>query len=171
VLSLGGVLGLGADHPVIISAQGGANPTSLTAPAIGKIKVAGSVENADIRAGFSPFGVAISHSVAIGVVSVRGNWIASSLAAGVATGDDGYYGDSQDFVIATGNSIASSIAKIVIRGQIAGTSDAMSATDRFAFTASKIGEFTLGTTAVRLAKNHRDERLIGTTGDVWIREV
>ncbi len=169
-LSIGGVLGASADHPVFILAQGIANPSARTALAIGKISIAGSVENADVRAGFSILGVAASHSVAIGVVSVRGDWLASSLSAGIETGADGFYGDAQDTVIVGGNSIASSIAKIVIHGRIAGTDNAVSATDRFGFTASNIGKFRLGATSVTLSKTQRDDLSIGTTGDVRIRE-
>ena len=170
-LSIGAVLGDNALHPVVIDAQGLANPTARTALAIGSIVVTGSVENADIRAGFSPFGVPSSHSVAIGRVKVLGDWAASSLSAGIEPGSDGYYGDAQDTVIVPGNSIASSIAKIVIRGRLTGTPDAASTTDHYAFTASKIGAFTLGTTPIALDANLRDDLLVGTSGDVRIREV
>ena len=170
-LNIGALLGDSALFPVVIAAQGFTDPTALTALAIGSLTVAGSVENADIRAGFSPLGTATSHSVAIGKVKVKGDWIASALAAGIDTGSDGYYGDATDTIIAGGNAIASSIAKIVIRGRLLGTPDAVSTTDHFAFTASKIGAFTLGTTPITLNANANDDLPVGTSGDVRIREV
>ena len=170
-LSIGAVLGDSAGFPVVIAAQGFTNPTAATALAIGSLTVAGTVQNADIRAGFSIFGVAVSHSVAIGKVKVKGDWIASGIAAGVEPGNDGYFGDALDTIIAGGNEIASSIAKIVIRGKLFGTPDAVSPQDHFAFTASKIGVFKLAGALIPLQANVRDDVLVGTSGDVRIREV
>src|SRR4029434_7088706 len=91
----GSVLG-NATHRALISA-GGEMDTGF---AFGKISIGGRVEFAGLRGGYGAFGTGFDGDGAttadsrIGRVTVGGDWIASSLAAGIHDNDgDGDLGD------------------------------------------------------------------------------
>ncbi|MHA3770753.1 beta strand repeat-containing protein [Verrucomicrobiota bacterium sgz303538] len=162
------------DSPVIISARGQAAPTGTSDIAIGKINIGGRVEHALILAGYNgsvnagdTAAAALNGNAQIGSVTVGGDWLASSIAAGVVdTGNDGF-GNADDTVIGGGASIAK-IASILIRGVVAGTA---TSGDHFGFVSHQIGAFTsLGFRAPLTAGTDIIE-LSPITGDVTVREV
>ena len=147
---------LGSDDSEIVITAGG----NLTVPAgattnvaITSIDVGGSVEHARILAGFDGFLAAINGSAGIGSVKVGGDWIASSLVAGVqnlgannaagGTGPDAdnlIFGNNSDHHIAAGPAgIRAKIASVTIKGLVIGTGGI--ANDTFAFVAEEIGAF------------------------------
>src|SRR5262249_27907302 len=82
-------------NPAIISARGEATPTATSDVAIGSLAWLGRVERASILAGVDAAGVAQNADAQIGNVVIGGDWIASSIAAGVVAGN-GFFGDTGD---------------------------------------------------------------------------
>lgn len=165
-LSIGGdVRGHSLDNPVDIFVLGTAQPTVKTAVALKSLTIGQSVDRANIRAGYDATGQPLNPNVQIGKVSVGGEWIASSLLAGVVATDQGLES------IGGGNGIASRIASITVRGYIAGTPASFFPNDFFAFAARQIGAFKVGKASVALDRNAADALPIGSTGDVAIIEV
>jgi hypothetical protein len=173
---------IGDDSPVIITAVGSATPTATVNLAIGKITIGGRVEFAQILAGFNEVRNPIRASAQIGPVSIGGDWIASSIVAGVenygANGiDDGggsddnlNFGDANDHII---NNAADSIAKIAsikIKGRVIGSA---TAGDHFGFVSHTIGSFKAGGVTVPLTAGPANNliQLSLNTADVTIREV
>jgi hypothetical protein len=157
--------------PVIISARGREFPTAGVDLAIGKITIGGSVEYASILAGYKNDLTPDNADAQVGAVSVGGDWIASSLAAGVTDGGDGF-GNGNDVVIAGGSgSTVSRIGGVAIKGLVYGTPTA-AGVDHFGFVAQQVGSFKcLGFTATLAAGTDAPIELALTTGDVTIREV
>ncbi|MHA3772724.1 beta strand repeat-containing protein [Verrucomicrobiota bacterium sgz303538] len=143
----------------------------------GVIDVGGSVAFAEISAGFERVGTLLGSSVSnpdarIGSLSVGGNWFASSVSAGVAPGNDGYFGTSDDLFAPTTNKqtrVVSAIAQIVIGGQVRGTS---MESDYFGFVAGQIGKMSVGGASIPLREGRIDVVPIATeTDDVTVREI
>jgi hypothetical protein len=160
--------------PVIISAFGQLTPTSTTDLAMRSISILGRVFRAEILAGYTPdltpsfFGTALNADAQIGTVKTGGNWIASDLIAGVATGGDGFFGDTADTTIdVTGltggrDSLAiSKISAIVIGGRVLGTS--ANDGERFGFGAQQIVSMKVGgvTVAPLLSGRSNDTFALG----------
>lgn len=170
--------------PLLISALKSATPTAKTNLAIGKVTIGGSAELALIRAGFNRVENTFNADAQIGTVSVNGNWIASSIAAGVDDVGSNGFGNADDAKLAGTDTagITSKIASIVIKGYARGT---VGGTDHFGFVAQEVGALTVGTAKYRLTKNlvagvntPNDDLdandpllLVGTTGDLRVHEV
>jgi hypothetical protein len=136
--------------------------------AIGRITIGGHAEFASILAGYDRFLAAKNGNAQIGAVKVGGDWIASSLVAGVQdTGAAGF--GVGDTIIGGGASIAK-IASIVIGGQVVGTPGGG---DHFGFVSHTIGSFkAAGFTAPLLAATASQFfELALITADVTVREV
>jgi hypothetical protein len=163
------------DSPVIISARGQAVQGATTDLAIGKITIGGQVEFARILAGYDRELVAMNGDAQIGAVKVGGDWIASSLVAGVKNTASGNisFGDGNDASIGAGSpSITAKIARITIKGLVLGSPSAVSTTDHFGFCAQQIGSFkSLGFTAPLTSAPNEVIQLSLATADVTIREV
>jgi hypothetical protein len=169
-----------AANPVNIVVPGNRTPVNdAEALAIKTISIGGDVRFARILAGYTVdgFGAPVpNHADAqIGTVTVGGDWIASSLAAGVrpndGVGTDIYLGNADDTVIPGGSpTIVSKIGSILIKGIVLGTPDVPG--DHFGFVAEQIGSFkSLGFTAALTAATDAPLELALTTGDVTIREL
>ena len=112
----------------LITAKGSEATTGSKNLALGSLSIAGSVLQSWILAGYDIQGTGLNGdggtmggSAQIGTVSVAGDWIASSLVAGVQTGADGAWGSPTNALLPKANpSLAASIAKIVIHGAISG---------------------------------------------------
>jgi hypothetical protein len=160
-----------ATNPVILSARGQAAQTS-TDLAIAGVSVGGSVQNALILAGTDVDLNGVNGDAQIGAIKVGGDWIASSVSAGVSAGGDGF-GNANDTLIAAGSAIIARIASIQIGGAVFGS---VAAGDHFGFVAQQIGSFkSLGFTAALHAGPPPPPLDIIefplVTGDVTIREV
>jgi hypothetical protein len=169
-----------ATNPVFITARGRETPTATTDVAIQSLSVAGRVEFANVLAGYSAIVTITGENpdAQIGPVKVGGDWIASSLVAGVqddATPDhDSFFGDDDDQKITVGidqPGVFSKIASILIKGIALGT---FSVGNHFGFVAEQIGSFKIGTTRFTLIGGARNDIAglpIGITGDLRVREV
>ena len=159
---------------VIISARGQLAPGATTDLAIARVTVGGEVENAVIRAGFGVDEITrqgSNNNAQIGAVAVGGDWITSSITAGVRDGNGGGFGNLDDTLIPTPavDAIFSRIASIQIGGVVVGTNIVG---DQYGFTAQQIGSFkSLGFTAALTSAT--DARIVLTplTSDIAIREV
>jgi hypothetical protein len=166
-MSVGGdIVGL-ADHPVIIAVSGGSATSTL-----GSLKVTGNVEHARISAG-SIGDFLFSPDASIGSVIIGGNFIASSISAGVDP-TNGFFADDDDVLIAESDNsdLPSRIASVLIKGSVEGT--AGSTTDSFGIVAHEIGKVIIGRVPAALtagAGNNLTGILLGTATDVRVREV
>jgi hypothetical protein len=107
-------------------------------------------------------GTAAASAVAvnIGAVKVGGDWIASSISAGVA-GTNGNFGESTDTIEAAGSKITS----IAIGGTING---AAGSSAHFGFDATAIGSFSYDKVAVKPLAAPANIPLVPILGDVAI---
>ena len=170
----GNVIG-DSSHSVEITAAGMKSLTDTKDISFGKIRIGGRVEFSDVLAGYSVDSDAVNGHAQIGSVTVKGDWIASNLVAGIrtSTGTDNDFGTNTDAVI-TGQGPAGVIAKIArirIMGSVAGTSD--DSQDNFSFTAQQIGAFTFGKNHLHLQHGSGNDGFIlaqQTGGDVDLHE-
>lgn len=153
---------VGNFSPVIISARGQETPTPGVDLAIGKITISGSVEHANILAGYQPDLTPTNGDAQIGSVKVGGDWAASNLVAGVMNAPSGNktFGNGNEASIGTGRTdITAKIASIVITGEVFGRPGGAV----FGFVSEQIGSFKYHGAAVTLAANaHTDTFALGT---------
>jgi hypothetical protein len=151
--------------PVLIVARGQHTvlPTATTDVAIGKITVSHRVERAQILAGYDTALNPVNADAQIGAVSVGGDWIASSIAAGAVQGGTGF--GSGDTTIGGGGSvnISSKIASIVIKGMLIGTPVSTNNGDQFGFVAQQIGSVIVGGFAITIPTNNTPVAIGDTT--------
>ena len=137
---------------------------------LGKLTIGGDAKFTQITAGLFGGFTAVTPDAAIGAVKIGGNFIASSIAAGVNP-VNGIFGDGDD-VFATGTAgnaaIVAKIASITIGGQLLGTVGG--APDSFGILAEQIGKLTIGKIKQPLTAG-KDDFLLGFTGDVRVREL
>ncbi len=147
-----------------------------TLPAIKSILISGSAKNAFIGAGHTSSGTGLNPDAQIGSVSVLHDWIASSIAAGIAP-TDAFFGNSDDASITpsagftNSPTIVSKIASILIGGQLIG-SDALD--DSFGFVAESIGSLKISGTSVftHSTTSKASRSFSSATGfDVRLREI
>ena len=125
--------------------------------AIAKVIINGDVENALILAGYNRALEPNNPDAAIGKVTVKGNWTASSLVAGIA--DPGDNGFGVDDAIIPGDAtpdVSSRIAKVIIKG---GASGSATLSDRSALTAQKLGAVEVNGAKIPLTDGRDDVRL------------
>lgn len=168
-----------SSNPVLITARGQLVPGTTTDIAIKSITVGGSVEFADILAGYdtSDIPAGVNPDAQIGSVIVGSNWIASNLIAGVQ--DDATplrnasFGDNDDTKITTGTDSPdriSRIARIVIKDQVFSTAID---TDHFGIAAQHIGSLKIGGTPIALTAGEANDLAgiaLSTTDDLRVRE-
>ncbi len=142
---------------IVARGKGGA----FTGPdlAIKSITIGGRVENTNILAGYSESARGLNADAQIGSVSVGGDWIASSILAGINPFTDGKIGTADDRELLGGedfgsgpvkdsNALTSKIASIVIKGGVFGTPGLT--TDTFGFGAQEIVSFKIGSVTLPL---------------------
>jgi len=156
-----------AASPVVISAE----------VAIGKISIAGRVEDAAILAGYDTGLNAVNAEARIGAVKVGGDWIASDLVAGAVNSDTpagapfANFGNASDGAISGGAAgVISKIASITIDGEVYGTPASVSATDNYGFVAQAIGPVKIGGVAIAIGGGNTPQA-VGETGDVDIHVI
>ena len=152
----------------LFAIDGGALPAKGPALVLKSLTVGGDLDHSQIIAGKSIFGN--DADVAIGKVMVRGDWVASSLSAGVSAGDDTILGTSDDVVYPGGNpATLSRIASVVIKGQASGS---LEAGGNFTITAEQVGSVKVGSLKVALNAKAKDQQIaLGHTGDFVVNEV
>jgi|GEM_PF-1043655 len=167
VLVKGSIEGL-ADSPYQI--HGGGPLTGKTSVAIKSLTVLGSVENAAILGG----DLTSNGHAQIGAIKVSGDWIASSVAAGVKTSANSaapeLFGNGDDVFYSGGTSgVIARIASITIKGAVKGTADGG---DHFGFVAGQIGALQVGATKYNLAGAASAGPIeLGISGDFTAREL
>jgi hypothetical protein len=171
----GGLFSGGKMHSIKVrgtmSTENEASPLSMTARnGIDTLVINGDVKNARILAGYTKDGDAVNPDARIGKVVVKGNWIQSSLVAGVedSTGD----GFGQNDTLIPGDttpSIVSSIAKVIIKGTASGSPGGG---DHFGIVAQQIGRVSIGGIPVNLQAGAADNILVDeTNGDFRVVEL
>lgn len=141
VIVKGSVVGT-ASQPVQLNAEGVIGQTITVA--LGALTIGGSVSFLQVLGGSPGLGGAVDNAVAeIGPVRVGGDWIASSIAAGVDPGQDHQVGTADDYLTTSGAVPMhfAAIASIRIGGQVGGT---VPGGDHFAFEAQRIGALSIG---------------------------
>ncbi len=169
ILIKGNLIG-NSTTPLVILATG-TGITGGTDNAIGKLTVTGRVEHALILGGYafsySAIGTASDGNAQIGKVTA-GQWIASTIVAGVTAGVDDLFGTPDDSVI---NGIVGSIAhiaSITIAGKITGTA---ALGDHFGFIAPKISAMKFAGTNFTLTATADVIEFSPATGDITFREI
>jgi hypothetical protein len=159
--------------PVIISARGqeALAPGATSDVAIRSLTVGGRVEWSLVLAGFDqddPITAGTNGNASIGPVSVGGDWIASSISAGVQDPNNSGFGKATDVVI-PGATLISRIASIAIAGTVAGD---VRPEDHFGFVARRIGSFKAGLFLAPLtAATDAPIELSLFTADTTVREL
>lgn len=158
------------NSPSVIAARGRLNPASAAAAvAINAFTVRGNVTNAEILIGYDSSFNAVNPDAGLGKLTVRGNWTASSLTAGIADGgDDGFGRNDTTIPEAVADTILARIASIVIVGTVSGSA---AGDDSFAITAERISKAKIGTTVLPLDKAVFDDILVDGTDDFRIKEI
>jgi hypothetical protein len=159
------------DSPVVIAARGqtALAPGATTDLAIKSLTVGGRVEHARILAGYDFELIPVNGNASVGAVSVGGDWLASSLVAGVRDVSGDGFGTADDAIInGAGDAIQARIDRVSIRGLVDGSG---APGDHHGFVAERIGSFRAGGIAAPLTVGTDVIELSPLTGDVTIREV
>src|SRR5690606_13635664 len=106
-----------------------------------RLSIGGSVDHAQILAGYNRSGEGLNPVAGIDAVIVGRDWIASNLVAGVAVGEDGQFGTDDDLLIGGSSPVAAKIASVIIKGTADGTE---AEGDHFGFVASEIRAMRIG---------------------------
>jgi hypothetical protein len=161
-----GSVGLNGDvTKLVFSATGQPAATATSDVAIGKLTVLGSVERAQILAGYDISQMPQNRDAQIGPVKIGRDWVASDLVAGVQDAGAAGFGQG-DVTIGLGSSIAK-IASIAIGGSIAGVADSA---ETFAFESHVIGSFKLHGATIAIPAAPAFVKF-NTLGDVFLRLV
>lgn len=157
--------------PVVISAEGQAQPGPTTDLAIKSISVGGTVARTSVLGGYNFQGMPVNADAQIGAVNV-GTWQESNLVAGVAVGGDLVFGTDDDVKIAGGNdAIQSRIASFIVRGQAIGS---VAAGGYFGVVAQQIGSVKIAGLALPFTAAPNEVFRLGgtdgTMGDFFARE-
>src|SRR5262249_12149917 len=112
-----------ATSRVIISGRGEALPLAVPTRdlAIKSVSIGGSVERTFLLGGASVDLDGVNGDAQIGPIHVSGDWVASSVSAGVAAGGDGFGNPNDTLIAGASTTIIARIASIQIGGLVAGT--------------------------------------------------
>jgi hypothetical protein len=171
--SLLGNLSADGDSPVVIAARGQAVQGATTDVAIGSIHIGGRVEAVQILAGYDIDLSPRNAGAQIGSLTVGGDWLAGSVAAGASPGPNGFgSGDTKMSGpgVTDNPGITSRIGSVSIAGEVIGTGSGA----QFGFVAEAIGTFSLGGLSIPLVPGPHDDLrplAVATTGDVTIHEI
>ena len=166
-IKITGDLAASADSAATISARGNL-PQKL---AIASLSIGGSVDHAQIFAGYDRTGSAVNADASIGEVIVGLNWTASNLVAGASAGTDGMFGTDDDAPTSRDTPIVAKIASILIKGAVTGTNGG---TDHFGFVAEQIAAFNAAGAKLTLVTGPRNDLAglaVGLSGDIKVHEV
>jgi hypothetical protein len=161
----GGVFG-NADFPALIAIIGKTAPASAAeSVALGSLSIGGSVVNGEITIGFPGTNV----NAAAGKITIGGDFIASSISAGIREGTDGFFGNADDAPAAMNTlpDIKAAIGSIIIKGRASGTG---SDGDHYGIQAEQLGSVSIAGRKLPLTTG-TDSLLVGAFGDLRVREV
>jgi hypothetical protein len=132
--------------------------------------IGGNVENVRILIGYGPDEQPVNADAGIAKVTVKGDWIASDLSAGIFDSTADGFGRNDGVIFGDSTpSLLSTIASVVIKGTASGSS---AAGDHFGITAQHIGRITIGGTNTPLTKSRFDDFLLDEiNGDFRIVEI
>jgi hypothetical protein len=153
----GGILG-NATNTAALLLGSGENSLTLT--------IGGGVKNADILGGHQLFNGAVAPVAGksqFASVRIGGDWHASNLVAGVDDGADNQFGTMDDILNA--GTTVSRIAKVIIKGQAAGT---FAGSDSFGIVAQEIGSLKIGA-LFKTPTAAQPVVILGPTGDFTAR--
>ncbi len=156
--------------PSVIAALGKLDPKNAAAAvAINAFTVRNDVRNAEILIGYTSDFVATNPDASIGKVTVKRDWIASSLAVGIAdSGNDGFGRNDTVIPEAIVDTILARIASITITGTATGS---LAGDDSFAIAAQQIAKAKISGQKVVLDKLLPDDILVPGTDDFRIKEI
>jgi hypothetical protein len=157
-------------NPEILTAFSGPGNSPL---AIQSVFVGGRVEFSEILAGFDESLTPLNPDAQIGRVTVGGDWIASSISAGIDP-KNGTFGDIDDQLITGKNdpNILAKIGSIKIGGALLGTPVFPNDIDTFGFEAEQIGSVSIGGVVLPLqAGPHNDIFSLGDTRTIGLLEL
>ena len=147
----GGVEGGSAASPAVISGAG-----ALLAPlkgadvAIGSITLGKGAQFLNILAGYDLSGTGVNADASVGKINIGGDFRAGSILVGAAAGADGLLGTADDTKLAVARDSAtrvSTIASLIVKGQVTGTT---AAGDLFTIEAEQIVAARIGGQALKL---------------------
>jgi hypothetical protein len=176
VVIKGDVLGTAKQAYLI---RGSGPLTGTKSVAIASVNVGGDFERAVILAGYGQNNTPTNGHAQIGAISVGGDWIASSITAGLltrsgATDARGFFGDGDDVFIPLPaapalDGVVASIASITIKGRAVGTYETG---DFFGIVAEQIGSATINGEKLVFTKGPGNDSgyRLGSTPDFAIFE-
>lgn len=171
LVTVGGGLVGNKSNPVRIVALGQVAPLEDKVDrAIGRVSVRGDVLFGAIMAGFDYAArfVPGNADASIGSIQVGGDWIASSAAAGVRDLGVLGFGLTDSLQVGGDASVAATIERVVIGGNVRGT---VEANDEYGFVAEKVLAVRIAGLDVQLREGGRNDREpIRFTADVSITE-
>ena len=174
----GNVLG-NSTTAAFISAYGQKSPPMNSDIAIGTLRVLGGMEYGFIYAGLG-IGGQKNADAQIGTVYVAGDWLASSVVAGAATGADGKFGTMDDEKLSGPQTkdlpnVKSMINHFTVAGQLISTEFT---SDTYGVVAEAVNNLSIGGEIIPLLPGpHNDISVLLimnldlTLGDFWLREL
>jgi hypothetical protein len=137
------------------------------------VKVGGDFDHALILGGYAADNVPANGHAQIGAISIGGDWIASSITAGLLPNSGKFiFGNGDDaFINAGPANVIAYIASITIKGRAMGSFETG---DRFGIVAEHIGSVKIGGVKVPLDPGIASDLAgfaIGPTPDFFVREV
>jgi hypothetical protein len=139
-------------------------PSTITARnKLDVLIVNGNVENARILVGYDKDEQPVNPDARVGRVLVKGDWLASSLVAGIADSTNDGFGRN-DTVISgdTTPSVLSRIASVVIKGNAIGSA---AAGDHFGISAQQIRKLSIAGESIGLSTDTADDIILDETNN------
>jgi len=165
-LAIDGDLAASATNAAIVTARGALAAASIAKGiAIGTVSIGGSVDHAQILAGYDHTGAGVNADASIGSLVVAQNWTAASLVAGVIAGPDNLFGTEDDALISSSNSLIAKIGSIVIKGHTV---------DSGGFVGEEISAFKSERTKLALTRGPANDLTplpVASSGTMTVREV
>jgi hypothetical protein len=171
IKAFGSIRSSDPETPAVVAALarvGGTRPADTVA--IDSLSIRGDVENARILLGYNRQQAALNPDASAGKVVVKGDWAASSLAAGVSDASGDGFGRNDALIDGDSTAqIAARIASVIIKGTATGSPEEG---DHFGITAQSIGKLSIDGTKITLVKNSKDDVLLDeTNGDFRVTEI
>jgi len=166
------------NEPAVVAALAKAGSTKAAGSvAIDRLEVRGDVENAQILLGYKKEDLngetvynGKNPDASSGKVVIGGNWVASSLVAGVFDATADGFGQNDQLIEGdVTDRIVSRIASLVIKGTATGSA---TAGDHFGIVAQEVGKLSIAGEKIALRKDAKDDVLLDeSNGDFRLVEI